>query len=295
MVDYNAEKELIGMTDRIFSVMKKRDDLPEMNLPLAVLFMLGSAVFAAAAAKIASPADSTSVFSSTSIVGIAASLPFLPLAGCLYSLLILLWRRMLSLLATPVMFLAMLAFGADIFPSAVISVSLLFVSYVYAVSLIGRENRFRRIACLAMSAALCIVLTLIAKLGIVFDSFSGFTRAFMSEIPALMSQAASSYIGAASGENITLDPELFASAARDILIMIPAYIGVLSIVIAWFMDFLASSAFRVLDCEDVFIEITPSVSLPFSYAAVYAAVFVMFVLTASDSSPMLTMMFRSVL
>ena len=51
-MDIFAPKEGSVLTDRLFSVMKKRDDLPEMTLPLAVLFMFGSAVFASAAAKL---------------------------------------------------------------------------------------------------------------------------------------------------------------------------------------------------------------------------------------------------
>lgn len=288
-------KGVTRLTDRLFSVMKKRDDLPEMTLPLALLFLFGSAVFASAAAKLASPAAESAILDPSNLLGITASLPFLPAAACLYALLILLWRRMLSLLTTPVMFAMMLLMGADVFPSAVITLSLLFTSYVFAVSLIGRENRFRRLACLAMSAALCITLACIAWLGLEYDSFADFVEAYMNDIPRLMSDAVSSYLGIAAGESISADPSLFLSSAREILVMLPAFIGVISILLAWFVDFLASTAFKVLDCEDVFIEITNRITLPFSYAVIYASVFLMFILTSSDSAPMLTVMLRSVL
>jgi len=293
-MDIFASKEGWLLTDRLFSVMKKRDDLPEMTLPLAVLFLIGSAVFASAAAKLCTP-SSDELFSVSDLLGTLAALPFLPAAACLYALLILLWRRLLSLLTTPVMFLTMMLFGADVFPSAVITVSLLFVSYVFAVSLIGRENRFRRLTCLSLSIALCLGLTVLAWLGIQFDSFSEFTGVFMNRMPEIMADAVSSYIGKAAGESVSVDPSLFASSARSFLVMLPSYIGVLSLALAWLVDFSASVAFKALDCEDVFIEITRRITLPFSYCVVYAAVFILFILTGSESNPMISMMLRSVL
>lgn len=288
-------------TGRIFSVMRRRDDLPEMTLPLAILFLFGVALFAAAGAKLASPAVPDAPFDPQNLIGAAAAIPFLPLAACLYSLLILLWRRIASLLATPAAFLLMLAFGADLFTSVVISVSMLFAAYVFAVSLISRENRFRRLTSLAFAIAACLILVMIAWTGLHFDSFSAFTEAYMTEIPVLIGQIYNAYISTAAG-GVTAASELsqiptfyLEKMARDLLMMCPAYLGVLSIALAWFMDFLSSTAFRILDCEDVFIEITHRITLPFSYAVVYAGVFVLSLLTSPQYNPMLYVMLRSVL
>lgn len=277
--------------------MRRRDDLPEMTMPLAVLLIAGVALFASVGAKLASPVDvgNSLYFTPKNLIGVIACLPFLPLAACLYALIILLWRRFASLLATPIAFAVMLLFGADIFTAAVISVSMLLVSYVYATSLIARENRFRRLTSLAVSIAVCLIFTVVAWIGLNFGSLSDFTDAFMTEIPALIGQAYSSYVGV-TAEEITEIPAFYLTKmARDLLVMCPAYLGVLSIALAWFMDFLACAAFRLLDCEDVFIEITNKITLPFSYAVIYAAVFLLSLLTSAEYNPMLYVMLKSVM
>lgn len=61
------------MLGKLFSVMQKRDDLPEMRLPLALVFMLSTALFSCAGAKLL-----TSSADGTSLAGLAASLAFVP-------------------------------------------------------------------------------------------------------------------------------------------------------------------------------------------------------------------------
>ena len=85
------------MLGKLFSVMQKRDDLPEMRLPLALVFMLSTALFSCAGAKLL-----TSSADGTSLAGLAASLAFVPVAVCSYAMVILLWRRYASLLTTPI-------------------------------------------------------------------------------------------------------------------------------------------------------------------------------------------------
>lgn len=287
---------------RVFSIMRRRDDLPEMTLPLALLFLCCVALFASAAAKLASPVvipGEGLFFEPQNLIGVVASLPFLPLSACLYALLILLWRRFAALLATPMMFILMLACGADLFASVVISTSLLFVSYVFAVSLISRENRFRRLTSLAFSIAVCLILTIIAWIGMYFDSIPSFTQAYMTEISSLIGQLYSAYVGSTTvglASEVSMLPQFYLEKmARDLFVMCPAYLGILSIVLAWLTDFLSATAFRLLDCEDVFIEITHRITMPFSYAVVYAGVFMLSLLTSAEYNPMLYVMLRSVL
>lgn len=286
-----------GLTGRIFSVMRKREDLPEMTLPLAVLLIVGVALFSSAGAKLASPvADSEALyFESQNLAGIAACMPFLHLAVCLYALIILLWRRFASLLATPVAIAIMLAFGAELFTTVIISVAMLLVSYVYATSLIAGENRFRRLTSLSVTIATCLLLASIAWIGLNFYSFSDFINAYMQEIPELIGQIYSSYMGTANMTSAELPSFYLEKMARELLVMCPAYLGMLSIAFAWFVDFITCTAFRILDCEDVFIEITHRITLPFSYALVYAVVFVLSLLTSAKYNPMLYVMLRSVL
>ncbi|MBQ4354980.1 MAG: hypothetical protein IJC71_08815 [Clostridia bacterium] len=282
---------------RIFSVMRRRDDLPEMPLATALLFLFGVTLFAAAGAKLASPADMAAGFDMQNLLGVLAGVLFLPLSVCFYALLILLWRRFASLLATPVMFLAMLAVGADLFAAVVISVSLLFVSYVFAVSLISRENRFRRLTALAVAVSVCAILTMTAFLGMHFDTFDAFAQAYMEVLPAKIGEVYSAFLGAAgtplTGE-LTIPAFYLEAMARELFVMLPAYLGVFAIVLAWLVDFLAVLSFRILDCEDVFIEITQKITMPFSYAVVYAGIFVLTMLTSAEYNPLLYVMLRSV-
>lgn len=289
-----------GIGGRIFSVMRRRDDLPEMTWPLAVLLIVGVALFSAAAGLLGSPADETVSFASKNVVGVISCLPLLPLAACLYALIILLWRRFASLLATPVAFAVMLAFGVELFTAAVVCVSLLFVSYVYAVSLISRETRFKRLTCLTLSIALCLVLTIIAWIGLHFESFSEFGEVYMSEVPKLVGEVYSAQIErsmAYTTASLSYQiPEVYLQeTARDIIVMCPAYIGMVSIALAWLVEFLTQTAFRVLDCEDYFIDLTRRITMPFSYAVVYAGVFVLSLMTSAEYNPMLYAMLKSVL
>ena len=256
-----------------------------------------SSAFAAAGAKLASPADMAAGFDMQNLLGVLAGVLFLPLSVCFYALLILLWRRFASLLATPVMFLAMLAVGADLFAAVVISVSLLFVSYVFAVSLISRENRFRRLTALAVAVSVCAILTMTAFLGMHFDTFDAFAQAYMEVLPAKIGEVYSAFLGAAgtplTGE-LTIPAFYLEAMARELFVMLPAYLGVFAIVLAWLVDFLAVLSFRILDCEDVFIEITQKITMPFSYAVVYAGIFVLTMLTSAEYNPLLYVMLRSV-
>ena len=98
------------MLGKLFSVMQKRDDLPEMRLPLALVFMLSTALFSCAGAKLL-----TSSADGSSLAGLAASLAFVPVAVCSYAMVILLWRRYASLLTTPVTAAALYFSGASLF------------------------------------------------------------------------------------------------------------------------------------------------------------------------------------
>ncbi len=260
------------MAGKMFSVIQRRDDLPEMTPPLALLMTVLNLVFTVAAAKL-----------SSSFVGAVAALPLLAVAVCFYSLIILLWRRAASLFVTPLSFVVMYFFSSiSLFAASVISLSVLFTSYVFAVSLISRESKFKRLTTLSGSIAICIVLTIIACAGFVAESFEDFTVLCMN---ALSEVLATAYQTAESAAR---------SLARSIIVMAPAYTAVLSISLAWFVDLLAKSAFRLLDCTDTFISITHRISLPITYAAVYAAAFTFTVLTPSAQNPFLYTLLDSI-
>lgn len=260
---------------KVFSVMRRRDDLPAMTLPLAVLMMAMSLLFTSIAGRLAS----------SDYVGVTASLPFLALSACMYSLIILLWRRAASLLVTPLSFAAMLFTGSSLFAAATISLSLLFTSYVFAVSLISREPKFQRLGTLSLAAAVCLILTVIAYAGFHAPSYDAFVTLCMDGLSGIL--------GTAYG--LPADESYVREAARNILVMTPAYTAVLSIALAWFTEVMAKSMFRLLGCCDLFIGITHRITLPLPYAVIYAAVFLLTMMTVPDRYPFLYTMLSSVM
>lgn len=273
------------MIKLLFSVMRRRDDLPEMRLPLALVLMLGTALFSCAGAHLlTSSVESTG--SLVSMAGFAASLVFLPAAVCSYAMIILLWRRYASLLTTPVTALMLYITGCGIFASAVFLLTVLVTAYAFAVSMISRETRFRRVAAVSFSFAVCLLLSLIALVGMRYGSAEGALDAvysFVKDTLSALYQAAGS----------ALEEHECARAAREVLSTLPAYIGIISLTLAAISDTLAKLLFRALDCEDIFISLSHEITMPRAFAFIYIASAVMFFLSSGSDFTLLYIMMKS--
>lgn len=268
--------------------MQRHDELPEMSLPLTLLMMIGFILFASAAGKLATPAEEYgAAVSSSGYVGMAASLLFLPVAGCMYASVILLWRKVAALLVTPVCFGVMLWAGVRLFPAAVISLSLLLCAYVYATSLISRETRFRRLTALASAAGVCLALTITGYISLYFGGFGNFSEWYMTALPDAMSRV---YANA----GMTVPYSDLTVGCRQLLLMVPAYTAAVSILLAWITEFLMHTLFRVLDCEDIFLETSGKITMPVSYAVVYALAFLLTCLTPAETYPFLYVVLNSI-
>lgn len=273
---------------RIFSVMQRHDELPEMTVPLTVLMMLGCVLFSTAAGKLATPAEPYGeLLTSSDYIGIGAAVMFLPVISCLYASIILLWRKVASLLVTPICFGVMLWAGVRLFPAAVFSLSLLLCAYVYATSLISRETRFRRMTALASASAICIVLAVSAYISLYFGGFSEFFEWYMRTLPhemALVYQNA----------GMTVPETDLVTGCRQLLMMVPAYTVVLAIVLSGITDFLMRTLFRVLECGGIFIVTDGSITMPVSYAVVYGISFLLTWMTPAEQYPFLHILLNSV-
>lgn len=258
---------------KVFAVMRRRDDLPSMTLPLAVLLTAVIVVFTAVGGRLAS----------SELVGSVAALPFVTGAACLYALIILLWRKLAAFLVTPLSFAVLLASGSSRFAAVTITLSLLFVSYVYAVSLISRESKFQRLLSLSVSAAICILLTITAWAGFHAASYDAFVTFCMDGLSSLLAGA----YGLAPSESYVRE------SARNFLVMTPAYLAILSLSLAWLTEVLTKSMFRLLGCTDLFIGITHRITLPVSYAVIYAAAFLLSMLTIPEESPLISLLLNS--
>ena len=247
------------MLGKLFSVMQKRDDLPEMRLPLALVFMLSTALFSCAGAKLL-----TSSADGSSLAGLAASLAFVPVAVCSYAMVILLWRRYASLLTTPITAAALYFSGSSLFSAAVFLFTVLVTAYAFAVSMISRVTRFRRVTSVSLSFALCLLISATAFAGL---RYSGAEDALMSLYSAVKSAISSLYFSLGS----VVEEHVCSYAAREIITTLPAYAGILSLTLAYISDILAKQLFRVLDCEDVFISMSREITMPKTFALVYIA------------------------
>lgn len=269
------------MLGKLFSVMQKRDDLPEMRLPLALVFMLSTALFSCAGAKLL-----TSSADGTSLAGLAASLAFVPVAVCSYAMVILLWRRYASLLTTPITAAALYFSGSSLFSAAVFLFTVLVTAYAFAVSMISRVTRFRRITSVSLSFALCLLISAIAFAGL---RYSGAEDALMSLYSGVKSAISSLYFSLGSA----VEEHVCSYTAREIITMLPAYAGILSLTLAYISDILAKLLFRVLDCEDVFISMSREITMPKTFALVYIASAVMFFLTSGSDFELAFVMMKS--
>ena len=256
-----------GAEMRMFSVMRRRDDLPEMTIPLVVLMTAGTLVLASAAGRLASE----------DLPGAAAALPLVAVATCLYALIILLWRKAASLCATPLTFAAMILSGSSLFAAVTITLSTLLMSYVFAVSLISREPKFKRIGSLTAAAAVCLALTAVAFAGFRAESYEAFVALCMDGLSALLGNA----YGMPATESYVRE------AARGILVLAPALTVVLATAFAWFTELLAKSMFRLLACTDLFIGITHRITLPVPFAVIYASAFLLTMMTVPEQAPLL--------
>ena len=277
--------------DRLLSVMRPREDLPRMPGFMAAVFLLLSALAAAAAARLCSPAGGD-VNAAQNAAGILAALPFLPLSVSLYALTILLWRRTASLLCTPLSFGLMLLFGARLFDACALSLAILPLSYSFAVSLISRETRFKRMTTLALFAAVGFGLAAVARVGLDFGSVEAFRNWFFNIFTPLFSRM---YASSAADPGWIPDETALYSLIRSIFVMLPAWFGMFCVLFSWACDRIVRRLFVWLNCVSVFTDEDADVTLPFRYAAVYAVVFLLTLLTPSAMFPMARTMFQSAL
>ncbi len=302
------------MLKRIFSVMRKRDDLPEMTLPLAVLMIAVSALFSCGGAKLLS--SSISLFESgasglslepvrgidvagvirsnealaelcESVAAGCVALLLVPMAICLYSSVILLWRRVASLLVTPASAALALVFGVSLFSAVVYLTSVLVLSYVYATSVISGDKKFRRSASVVVTSALCAFLAFMAYAGF----FSGSLSGFVCDLNGIIASAAEMFY-ASAGQGITETTAV--SFAGSMVTSLPAMVMIGAVLVSILSDALVRCLFRLFDCGEYFTEISSSVVIPKSYAIIYATVFFTAISTSRVYNPLIYVMCKNV-
>lgn len=247
--------------------MQRRDDLPEMTLPLAMLLTLFSCALSALAAYLMTAGKA----------GVAAAVLLVPAVSCLYSLIILLWRRLASLTVTPLSVALMLLTGSGLYETAVISATVLLCSYVYATSMMARENRFGRMISLSVSFSLCVLLALIGYAGLNYSSAEEFASAVREGLSTAITGLDKSF-------SADLD-----SLTKNILLIFPAAIAIVGECAAFITELLTYNAMRVLECDEVFVSRAQggsSTTMPKTYAAVFLTSLVLSALTSPYLNPL---------
>ena len=143
----------------------------------------------------------------------------------------------------------------------------------------------RKQGSLTAAAAVCLVLTAVAYAGFRAESYAAFVGLCMDELSILLGTA----YGMPPSESFVRE------AAREILVLTPAFTAVLATAFAWFTELLAKSMFRLLACTDLFIGITHRITLPLPFAVLYASAFLLTMLTTPEQAPLLYTLLNSVM
>ncbi len=285
-----------GWTEAVFAVLHRRDDLPEMPLPLVILCITVYGILMGLAGRCFSAA--ASAVSVDEMLGAAVwGIPLLPLAVTLFAAVLLLWRRGFALLAVPLAGGGILLFGGSIFCAIALSLISLVISYALALSLITRDSPFRRQCVVASVTAVSVGLGLAGAILVRFGGAASFFEAFMTAVPRWIGEQAVERMASFTGEGgtVTILEDAARETARQILVSFPALLGMGAILFGWVTEFLTRQLLRILDCEEVFFPKTEVFTVPFAYAAVYLGSVLLTLFIQTEKHPLLHTAFLSIL
>lgn len=271
-----------------FAVFRNRDDLPEMTLPLAVLTLLTIPVSAAFGAKAAGYGS----------YGAILSVGLLTISTTAYAALILLWRRLAAIAATPLSVLALLWSGASRFTTAALSLGILFLAYTLAVSALSKETRYRRTATLSCAVVLCILLAGTAQIGLRFSSFGDFMRFFREwvvERASLLLEARASSFSTETLETFStaVSEQETTAAAASLAALTPVCIGTAGALYAWATEGLLRILLAQFHVVEDFLPRTHRITLPKLHAVLCIGITALMLFTSAEANPLLYAVLRN--
>ena len=263
----------------MYSLIRKRTDLPEMSLPLWILSVLLSAAAAWMGAQVAvSPAG-----------GPVISLVFFTLSASIYCAVITLWRKISALLVTPVTALLLWFSDCGLFCTAAVTLSLLFVSWIAGVCLLSGETRFMRMTSLSCGIAVTLGLCTLAGFSLYYPSLSVLYDEVLLVVNAIVRQ-----IPETTG--IQLDAGAVSDLVRTVFLSLPALLGVMAEFLAASLILLCRAFMRILGCDEAFRSASDDgITTPRSFGGILLITLVLTLFTSPYDNPLLYCILSNIL
>ncbi len=253
----------------IGSLLQKRDDLPEMRVPLLVAAMIV-----------------TCVTGGSAVLCIRGGLGFLVLPMVLLAVMsqafLILLRRHPAVLAVPLAVGGILLGTAGGWFWAVAgTVCLLLLSCTCAALFLTKESRFVRIASVACVMGVCMLATGIVYISWQFDTLS----AAVVYVCETWQEPVAAVLSALSGGTYVLLPETVNRVLYQIMGAVPALVGMFCVGCGALLDGGMRFFFWLFDCSAYFVPEEEDITLPRSFGVLYGVVFFLVTATSSTGSP----------
>lgn len=254
---------------------RKRDDLPMLTLPLALLLfaaVCGCTVAAAAVMR-------EGVVSGSRIPGFLAGIPLCCLAVSGYGTLILLWRRAASMTVTVASVVLLFSF-AGWSMALTLCLSIYVSAYTYASAFLMRKSRFLRTFQLTAAAAVCLVAAGVLYVGTAWRNVS------FSALPGELTAAMTAQIQKSTLFSGTTEEA--AALARSLWIALPAMWLITAECAAGLCEWLCCRLFRIMECERYFLpEADEGITTPRRFGVTALVLYFLLLATSYDKNPLL--------
>lgn len=256
-------------------VYRKRDDLPMLTRPLVVLLFVVITGCTAAAASVMRDGW----LAGHVIPGFYAALPLFCLAIAAYGMLIVLWRQAASMAVSAVSVIAA-GVAAGWFFAVVLCLSVFACGYVYASAFLLRQSRYRRIIHLTAAAAVCLFVAGLLFAGYVWHGVP------IGEMPTKVCDAIAKILSESTYLSVTT--ESARSAARSIIVALPALWLVTAEASAWICDWICHRIFHLMACERYFLPAEDEgITTPRYFGAMVLVLSVLLITTSYRRNPLI--------
>ncbi len=257
------------MRKYVLGLLRRRDDLPEMRLPLVTAAALLTCLAGGTAALLAD-------------AGAGLLTPVFLLVAALCQAFLILLKRHPAALVVPLSTGALLVLtGGGWLTAVAVSMGLLLLSCTTAALFLTKEPRFVRIASAASVLGLCFLVTGILYISWRFDDLASAVAYFCGVWQA----PAATVLTALSGGTYVLLPEMVNRVLYQVVASVPALLGMVCICAAALIDGGMRLLFWFFDCEEYFVRPEEGITLPRSFGVLYGVSLFLVMATSATGSP----------